>query len=105
VSRRRRRRVPGGARKAYEQALKSRQGNDDQKALEQLDRAIELYPEYFQALTERGNIRMARNQLAEAAGDFERALAPQVRAIRAGAARAWLLSDPAAAVRGGDWQP
>lgn len=67
-------RVPGGARKAYEQALKSRKGNDDQKALEQLDRAIELYPDYFQALTERGNIRMARNQLAEAAGDFERVL-------------------------------
>lgn len=66
--------VPGGARKAYEEGLKLQRGSEPVKALLQFDRAIELFPGYYQALTERGNIRMARNLLNEAASDFEQAL-------------------------------
>ncbi|MFN0085007.1 MAG: carboxypeptidase regulatory-like domain-containing protein [Blastocatellia bacterium] len=70
--------IPREARKAYEQGMKlqkeNQAGKGGEKAMAQFNQAIDLYPEYFQALTERANLRMARNQLPEAAGDFERAL-------------------------------
>jgi tetratricopeptide (TPR) repeat protein len=66
--------IPGGARKAYEQGMKLQRENEPVKALLQFDRAIEIFPGYYQALTERGNVRMARGLLSEAAGDFEQAL-------------------------------
>jgi tetratricopeptide (TPR) repeat protein len=66
--------IPGGARKAYEQGMKLQRENEPVKALLQFDRAIEIFPGYYQALTERGNIRMARTLLSEAASDFEQAL-------------------------------
>lgn len=66
--------IPKAAQKAYEQGLKLQKENQAEKALAQFNRAIELYPEYFQALAERANLLMERNQLAEAAADFERAL-------------------------------
>ena len=66
--------IPKAARKAYEQGLKWQKENQAEKAIAAFDQAIKLYPEYFQALAERGNLRMARNQLPEAAADFERAL-------------------------------
>ena len=67
--------VPKNARKAYEQGLKLQKENRPEQALAQFDQAIELYPGYFQALTERANLLMQRNQLAEAEAGFERALA------------------------------
>lgn len=66
--------IPKTARKAFDQGLKLSKENQFDKALAQFDLAILEYPGYFQALTERGNLRMTRNQLTEAATDFERAL-------------------------------
>ncbi len=66
--------IPKAARKAYEQGLKLQKENQSEKALVAFNQAIELYPEYFQALTERANLLMGLAQLAEAAADFERAL-------------------------------
>ena len=66
--------IPKSARKAYEQGMKLQKENQPEKALTAFNQAIELFPEYFQALTERANVLMGRSQLAEAAADFERAL-------------------------------
>ena len=66
--------IPKPARKAYDQGMKLQKENRAQEALAQFSQAIELYSEYFQALTERANLLMGSNQLAEAAADFERAL-------------------------------
>ncbi|HEX5082832.1 MAG TPA: tetratricopeptide repeat protein [Blastocatellia bacterium] len=66
--------IPKAARKAFDQGVKLQKENQREKALTAFNQAIELYPEYFQALTERANVLMGGNQLAEAAADFERAL-------------------------------
>jgi tetratricopeptide (TPR) repeat protein len=66
--------IPKPALKAYEQGLKLQKENQREKALNSFNQAIELYPEYFQALTERANLLMGGGQLAEAVADFERAL-------------------------------
>lgn len=66
--------IPKAARKAYEQGMKLQKENQAEKALAQFDQAIALYPAYFQALTERANLRMGQNQLPAAAADFARAL-------------------------------
>jgi tetratricopeptide (TPR) repeat protein len=66
--------IPKPARKAYEQGLKLQKENRAEQALIAFNQAIELHPEYFQALTERANLMMQRNKLAEAEADFERAL-------------------------------
>jgi tetratricopeptide (TPR) repeat protein len=66
--------VPKEARKAFKDGLKFRRENATDKALESLDRAVSLYPEYFQALAERGDLRVFQRKLAEAAADFGRAL-------------------------------
>jgi tetratricopeptide (TPR) repeat protein len=66
--------IPKPARKAYEQGLKFQKDNQAEKALVSLNQAIELYPDYFQALTERGNLLMQQNKLAESEADFVRAL-------------------------------
>lgn len=62
--------VPKPARKAYEQALKLQKEKQPQEAIAQLAQAIELYPNYVQALTERGNLLMQQNRLPEAEADF-----------------------------------
>ncbi len=67
--------IPKSARKAYEQGLKWQKENQAEKALAQFNQAIDLYPEYFQALTERANLYMLRNKLTEAETDFEQAIA------------------------------
>ncbi len=66
--------IPKDARKAYEQGMKLHKENRPQQALEQFNKAIELFPAYFQALTERGNLLMQHNKLAESETDFEQAL-------------------------------
>src|SRR5215471_13905023 len=66
--------IPKPALKAYEQGLKLQKENKEEQALVAFNQAVELYPEYFQALTERANLLMGRNQLADAEADFERAL-------------------------------
>ena len=66
--------IPKPARKAYEQGLKSQKENKAEQALAGFNQAIEIYPQYFQALTDRGNLLMQQNKLVEASADFERAL-------------------------------
>lgn len=66
--------IPKPARKAYEQALKLQKDKQPQEALAQLTQAIELYPTYVQALTERANLLMQQNRLPEAEADFAQAL-------------------------------
>jgi tetratricopeptide (TPR) repeat protein len=66
--------IPKPALKAYEQGLKLQKENKRELALVAFNKAVELYPEYFQALTERANLLMGGGQLTEAAADFERAL-------------------------------
>lgn len=65
--------IPKPALKAYEQGLNLQKENKGEQALAAFNQAIELYPEYFQALTERANLLMGADKLAEAAADFERA--------------------------------
>ncbi len=66
--------IPKAARKSYEEGLKLQKENRADQALSQFSQAVELYPGYFQALTERANLLMQRNQLTEAESDFARAL-------------------------------
>ncbi len=66
--------IPKAARKAYEQGLKLQKEKHPQEALAQFNQALELHPNYFQALTERGDLLMQHNNLAEAEADFARAL-------------------------------
>jgi tetratricopeptide (TPR) repeat protein len=66
--------IPKEARKAFNEALKSKANSDTGKALEKLNQAIELFPTYFQALAQRGDLYIAQGKLIEAAADFERAL-------------------------------
>ncbi len=66
--------IPKPARKAYEQGLKLQKEKQVQQALVEFNQAIELYPNYVLALTERGNLLMQQNRLAEAEADFAQAI-------------------------------
>jgi tetratricopeptide (TPR) repeat protein len=66
--------VPSSARKAFKEGLKLTRDNKPDGALERLNRAVELDPDYFQALAARGDLRILRRELTEAAADFARAL-------------------------------
>jgi tetratricopeptide (TPR) repeat protein len=67
--------IPKEARKAFKQGLKFKEDKETTKALENFGRAIELFPNYFQALAQRGDLYIAQRKLVEAAADFDRALA------------------------------
>jgi tetratricopeptide (TPR) repeat protein len=66
--------VPKPARQAFREALKFREEKRLDKALQSLGRAVELFPDYFQALAERGDLLIGEGKLTEAAEDFARAL-------------------------------
>jgi tetratricopeptide (TPR) repeat protein len=66
--------VPKNARKAFEEGLQFRSDNKPDLALESFSRAIDLYPDYYQALTARGDSKLVKLLLADAAADFDRAL-------------------------------
>lgn len=66
--------IPKDAKKAFEDGLRRKADRQLDKALESFTRAIDSYPNYFQALAERGELYIARSQIAEAIVDFERAL-------------------------------
>ncbi|HEY0379791.1 MAG TPA: tetratricopeptide repeat protein [Pyrinomonadaceae bacterium] len=66
--------VPKEAHKAFKHGLELKNNSSPAKALESFSQAIELYPEYFQALSERGDLYVSTRELAKAAADFERAL-------------------------------
>lgn len=71
--------VPSAAQKAYRRGLKLKGDGRPDEALASFGRAVELFPDYFQALSERGDLRVARRELAEAEADFERALKANAR--------------------------
>jgi tetratricopeptide (TPR) repeat protein len=66
--------IPKDARKAFEEALRLKADNKIDQALKIFTKAIDFYPSYFQALAERGQLHIAKNQNAEAIADFERAV-------------------------------
>ena len=67
-------RIPKEAHKAFSQGVRFKQGGQRDKALERFSQAIELYPSYFQAMSERGDLYVAQRKLDEAAADFAQAL-------------------------------
>jgi predicted Zn-dependent protease len=66
--------IPPKARKAFEEGLKQGKEKKTDEALKSFTEAIALFPDYFQALAERGTLLLQRNQLMEAATDFDHAL-------------------------------
>jgi Tfp pilus assembly protein PilF len=66
--------VPKSARKAFEEGVKQRKKKQHDQALISFTRAIELYPAYYQALVERGELRVNMERIAEAAQDFDTAI-------------------------------
>jgi tetratricopeptide (TPR) repeat protein len=67
-------RVPREAQKAMEKAVRLRANQKLAEALAMLNRAVEIYPDFFQAITERGHLRITMGRLAEARKDFAQAL-------------------------------
>jgi tetratricopeptide (TPR) repeat protein len=66
--------IPSAAQKAYEKGKKCRELKKFKEALIELDSAIRLYPEYFQAITEKANVLAGTGHLKEALTEFNKAL-------------------------------
>ena len=66
--------IPKEAHKAFQQGVKLKQEGERDKALVRFSKAIELFPEYFQAFSERGDLYVIQRKLTEAATDFAEAL-------------------------------
>jgi Tfp pilus assembly protein PilF len=66
--------IPKEAKKAFAQGLKFKESNEHNKASESLSRAIQLYPDFYQALSERGDLYIFQQKLEEACADFGQAL-------------------------------
>lgn len=67
-------RIPKEARKAFSDGLKFKGNDEPLKAVENFNRAVELYHEYYQAFSERGDVKISQRKLEEAAADFDSAL-------------------------------
>lgn len=67
-------RIPKAAQRAFEHAIKQRTEQKSGEALRDLDKAIDLYPGYFQALAERGHIKIGLGRGPDAAADFAEAV-------------------------------
>jgi tetratricopeptide (TPR) repeat protein len=67
-------RVPKAAQKSFDQALALRGKGKYGQSLDSFNKAIQIHPDYFQAISERGHLYIAMNQPALAAKDFTRAL-------------------------------
>jgi Flp pilus assembly protein TadD len=66
--------IPEEAMKLYTDALQSSKGGDHKKAIEQLDGALKIYPEYIAAINEKGVQHMRLKQMDKAAEAFSAAL-------------------------------
>jgi tetratricopeptide (TPR) repeat protein len=64
---------PDAAREAYERGLAKRSQKDCRGAMADFDRALELRPDYFHALYQRGNCRQALGRYEQAIADYTRA--------------------------------
>jgi tetratricopeptide (TPR) repeat protein len=67
-------RVPKPAQKDFEQALNLRSRQKYDQSLKRFDQAIAAFPEYFQAIAQRGHLLVAMGRSSAAAKDFARAL-------------------------------
>lgn len=72
--------APEDARQAYSVAMRAYKDGQRDQAVRDLERAIEIYPNYFRALNDLGVILMKQGRLDDAAKMFERAIktAPRV---------------------------
>jgi len=66
--------IPKEARKAFNEGLKFKGNDEPLKALDRFNKAVELFGEYYQAFSERGDVNIAQQRLDAAAADFDRAL-------------------------------
>ncbi len=66
--------APKDAQKAYEKALEQKVKGDLTRASEEVAKALVLFPEYFQAMTLRGELLIRQGKTAEALADFSNAL-------------------------------
>lgn len=66
--------IPKNARKAFDDGMKLKVEKKSEQAIEKFTEAIGIYPTYFQALSERGQLRLEGMQLDAAAEDFDRSL-------------------------------
>jgi tetratricopeptide (TPR) repeat protein len=66
--------VPSAAQKAYQNGKKHRGQKKFKEAMNELNRAIQLYPEYFQAITEKGYVLANTGHPQEALTEFNKAL-------------------------------
>ncbi|MDQ3816486.1 MAG: tetratricopeptide repeat protein [Acidobacteriota bacterium] len=66
--------VPAAARESYLKALSFEQAHEPKKAIEQLERAVKLYPDFALAYNEMGAQYMQLNRLDKAAEAFQSAL-------------------------------
>ncbi len=66
--------VPRDAEKAYEKALEQRRKGEVGRAAESINKALVIFPTYFQALTLRGELGIKQGKTAEALADFSEAL-------------------------------
>jgi tetratricopeptide (TPR) repeat protein len=66
--------IPKDARKALDKAKKYREQKKFEAASAELDKAIRIYPEYFQAYSEKGTVEIQSGHLQEALQDFDKAL-------------------------------
>jgi tetratricopeptide (TPR) repeat protein len=67
-------RVPRGARKAYAKALEQKHKGEIERAAENINKALAIFPAYFQALTLRAELAVNQGNTTEALADFSRAL-------------------------------
>lgn len=66
--------VPRDAEKAFQKALDQRSKGDIGRAVESVNKALTLFPTYFQALTLRGELAIKQGRTADALSDFSEAL-------------------------------
>jgi len=76
--------VPGGAKRAYQKALKLEQEGKVERALEEYHRAITLDPDYFEAHSDLGVLYHRLQRYADAETEFRRAaaLAPELSEVQ-----------------------
>jgi len=66
--------IPKEARKAFSKAQKFLEKKELEKSLAELDRAVQIYPDYFQAFTEKGVVHIQAGRPQNALEDFAQAL-------------------------------
>lgn len=74
--------VPEEAENYYNNALKNLEKENREEAVQDLNQAIKIFPEYFAALENLGNIYLDQNKYAEAENVFEKAINVNAKSFR-----------------------